>query len=1646
MGDVDAPSPRTSASGKITAHNLHLLMDDEENQDAGRENGGEEEAAPQMPDDDLNLRTATADSYNSSAASRKLDDSPVGSDTQNPPANLVEETRYQEELRERVKRSFADLGIEPEGVLLKDSLEETPRDSLEIKEELPYDSNVEQGEYTAERRVQNNEDDDIVDEANDDKTGEFLNEENDEENDTGETQNSAESPHDTEQGNDLRDSLEAENVEPELQNLNESNQQADGGDNFGVADPEGEEEEEGVDDYIAEQNSPDGEGEVGNVELQEENPQNNDFHDAEGENDPQLVDSLDASDQNGALPNEQDSTYDARDEAPVNPEQEQVVYDDNAAEEDEEVPVGDNQSEQRDSVSQPFHLNNDGSNFPLPQQSDDNQPNPEDDYADALADEYANDLGDEEYANNLGDDEYANNLGDDEYANNLGGDEYADVGADEDANKPASDEYPTNPGDQFANNALGGDEYENTLNNDFGGDDQQMYSDPAAEESAEPWQNQPQSMSTSRPSSKKSFRSGRETYIATRDGQANGSDGDIASTPQPVSLPQSQLNSRSRAGYSDRQQSANYLNANNNADSPDDKPPSGNSVRSHQSSTRSRSGTSQNRHPGSSRHSSRERGLSSRSRQASLEREASPASRQHSGERRNMSSVRRGSAGREDLGIRKNAKDSPQRGSSHTSRRGSNEITIPRYANRGMGNRNDGEENFPTVSQVPNEPDSSKSQRTLSGSNHVHRQDPIGAAEVPVADGKPPSGLGGRLQASRISSAGSGATQALLARNNDPSSHTLPVQQDDTKASQQFWSDMHKAGVPHHIGRSSGKKSAKNIEKLRSGEKVRVEYISDDSGDEDLHFVDEKGSPIDELGRPLYNPKTPDVVDMRIMYRIKPSPPKQSSSMKSSSGRQRSRDISATSSKYSARIRSGYTSTNSSAQVSSKNSGRRLVDRQVSPIEDEVMLENTQQQGDLDTTLPPPQSREQSVRERPVKSAALQTGDIEMTPSDDTDHAQNIKSPVREASIQTTERETAIQTSDEHVTGESEATLPYQSPYHSPRENGPFGQVRVTPLQRQSPGFQMRSPRNDPHGQYQYPGDAFAQPVPVNYPSNPHAHWQPGVSHPAFSHPGQVFAAPLQPHFANPMMAPQMIPLQSGPPHQHYPGQSMYPAPPQHFHQAPFHSEPPHPAMQPPHGMQYSYQPEQVSQGGQFIGHDIDPAQGDDAENVPEQEEKKQPSGSRRPPPKPRANFIDINKTSAKLRRDPPSKKYTDALNQKKGFRSPLNNKNPLPQISRENSQDDGQPVSTGWTPHGSATSRANDLWAQQVLHEQQMVLLARGMSDPNIYAPGQMPGPPRRHGSVPGNYPGVAGQGGMHASQDAVPHYSNGQPYSWSADRANTYARMNGMHHAEQGAFGGQPYPGPMQSFDQSPRERMAYTHPMPKRTSPYQVLPDISGRMSGEDSELRTSDPDGYVMRLQKQKQGPQYRPYTLKDFQNLKKDFKLGGLGPDKDSISVKQDKAARQREYAKLVMQQNKKVFQHNPNTSRSPSDKDSSNAEPSKRDLMLAYADTVPLPRISENRNPDDDFPKDSRTMALEYAKHVPKPRIPTPPEILHDRLYGSGSNSRNSQGSRNSQASAENAARHAENMAEEMARLQDLTERHRQEKEELDRLRREIST
>ena len=81
--------------------------------------------------------------------------------------------------------------------------------------------------------------------------------------------------------------------------------------------------------------------------------------------------------------------------------------------------------------------------------------------------------------------------------------------------------------------------------------------------------------------------------------------------------------------------------------------------------------------------------------------------------------------------------------------------------------------------------------------------------------------------------------------------------------------------------------------------------------------------------------------------------------------------------------------------------------------------------------------------------------------------------------------------------------------------------------------------------------------------------------------------------------------------------------------------------------------------------------------------------------------------------------------------------------------------------------------------------------------------------------------------------------------------------------------------------------------------------------------------------------------------------------------------------------------------------------------------------------------------AIEYSKKVPKPRMPTPPEVLHERMYGTSSQASlpSSTTSSSLQQQAREEAEHRERAASEMARLEELKARHEREKMAVERLR-----
>ncbi|XP_072033037.1 LOW QUALITY PROTEIN: uncharacterized protein [Amphiura filiformis] len=348
----------------------------------------------------------------------------------------------------------------------------------------------------------------------------------------------------------------------------------------------------------------------------------------------------------------------------------------------------------------------------------------------------------------------------------------------------------------------------------------------------------------------------------------------------------------------------------------------------------------------------------------------------------------------------------------------------------------------------------------------------------------------------------------------------------------------------------------------------------------------------------------------------------------------------------------------------------------------------------------------------------------------------------------------------------------------------------------------------------------------------------------------------------------------------------------------------------------------------------------------------------------------------------PPKKTYGQVYARKKDTETqtpPLNPNAPLPSISRENSHDAGEEVKT-WAEID------DEAWTRQLIEEQkQMALLMRGQSETNIYTGVQQEAPNNLRNSY-------------------------GTQASWSADHATAYARMQASQQQQQIVsprtrvmFDDDMY-NSFESEDlRSPRGQ-SNSHPNSKRTSPYPTLPGIPSHKKERESPLRTSDPDGYLVKLQKAKQGPQYKEYTIKDYRNLKKDMRLGGLGPDAEVVSERQEKVNRQRDYAKAVMQQNKKVLHQ---TKQKP------------------WHKKAPTPT---NKTPET---PSRRNIAIEYAKKVPKPRVPTPPEQVHERLYGSNSRQQED---------------HQEDVALEMARLEELQARHMKEKQEVDKLRTEIPT
>ncbi|KAF5895125.1 jhy protein [Clarias magur] len=140
-----------------------------------------------------------------------------------------------------------------------------------------------------------------------------------------------------------------------------------------------------------------------------------------------------------------------------------------------------------------------------------------------------------------------------------------------------------------------------------------------------------------------------------------------------------------------------------------------------------------------------------------------------------------------------------------------------------------------------------------------------------------------------------------------------------------------------------------------------------------------------------------------------------------------------------------------------------------------------------------------------------------------------------------------------------------------------------------------------------------------------------------------------------------------------------------------------------------------------------------------------------------------------------------------------------------------------------------------------------------------------------------------------------------------------------------------------------------------PYTVLPPISQYNTSERnrpeetlSPLRRSCSEGYLAQLKKQKQiqaKTNYKVYTLKDYKNLNRDMKLGGLGPSNTVAVDVAEKIRQQKLYSNVIREQNKKINRIPSVPTRSPVGSDKTNSVP--RNKALEYAKTIAKPKAPQ---------------------------------------------------------------------------------------------------
>ncbi|XP_060539191.1 jhy protein homolog isoform X2 [Pantherophis guttatus] len=143
-----------------------------------------------------------------------------------------------------------------------------------------------------------------------------------------------------------------------------------------------------------------------------------------------------------------------------------------------------------------------------------------------------------------------------------------------------------------------------------------------------------------------------------------------------------------------------------------------------------------------------------------------------------------------------------------------------------------------------------------------------------------------------------------------------------------------------------------------------------------------------------------------------------------------------------------------------------------------------------------------------------------------------------------------------------------------------------------------------------------------------------------------------------------------------------------------------------------------------------------------------------------------------------------------------------------------------------------------------------------------------------------------------------------------------------------------------------------------------------SGEEAQpvLSRSNSEGYLLQMEKQKErkgkkenrkGSRAKGYT-------KMDVRLGGLGPDYETIKEKSEKIKHQKVYAKQVNEQNLK----NMSSTRKPQSK-TENKSVVSRQKALEYAKTIPKPRLFVSRSSEEETKEEKNLARTLNGENLP---------------------------------------------------------------------------